>query len=463
MLVITLNSLSKELKWVLHVVLSEFMSVPYRIVLDDTQSEKYIQFMYEERTLLVRQIFLLNKNSWFTVSSLPILPLQAWTPNYKGSLLSANILPVLFGSPEVEEIDNDIVRVEIDIFGTIFFMLSGYEELANPKRNKYGNFSAYESISYKAGYLNRPVVDEYVKVLSELLKKFFSEEVFREHKEQHNIYVSCDADHPLHCKGYKFPHILRPVAGDLLRRRSLKLAYQRLLNYWYSTTDPAYDFRLDPNNTFRWYMDVCEAANLKAAFYFISGHSAGRIDGCYNVENPYILALFKQINERGHEIGLHPSYNSFRDEKQLKCEYDTLSRALSMVSPSLSIKGTRQHYLRWDVSCTPDYLDSLGVDYDTTGGFADHPGFRYGTAREFTMWGWKEQRVLRLKQRPLIVMEASLFAKEFLNLKVEDAFDLIMDFKRRALEYGNFTLLWHNNNLLKEQEKDLFKSILSNV
>jgi hypothetical protein len=52
-------------------------------------------------------------------------------------------------------------------------------------------------------------------------------------------------------------------------------------------------------------MNISEEHNLRSAFYFITDHSAGIIDGIYNISNPLIRKLLTKIHQGGHEIGLH--------------------------------------------------------------------------------------------------------------------------------------------------------------
>jgi len=42
-------------------------------------------------------------------------------------------------------------------------------------------------------------------------------------------------------------------------------------------------------------MDVSERKGLRSAFYFIADHTAGRIDGIYRLEDPWIRKLMKKI------------------------------------------------------------------------------------------------------------------------------------------------------------------------
>ena len=124
------------------------------------------------------------------------------------------------------------------------------------------------------------------------------------------------------------------------------------------------------------------------------------------------------------------------------------------------VPGNRQHYLRWDAGQTPDHLEHAGFTYDSSGSFADNPGFRYGTTRPFPMWSWTRQAPLKLRQHPLILMEGSVISYLKLGYSAE-AFDLMRILKKAALKYGDFTMLWHNSTLSTPEDVGLFKEILA--
>jgi hypothetical protein len=253
--------------------------------------------------------------------------------------------------------------------------------------------------------------------------------------------------------------LARAWGGDLLRRSDLDLVVRRGRNFLAHRRG---NYEFDPYYTFDWYMDICEENGCRAAFYFIGDHSAGAIDGDYSLTEPRIQSLLKKVGVRGHEIGMHGSYNSFRDQRRLDKERRLLVDACSRAGVESSIQGNRQHYLRWDAMETPDYLDASGFEYDTTGTFSAQPGFRYGTSHPFPMWSWLRLEPLRLVQRPLVVMECSVLGvttpKESEAAK---ALDLMITLKRRSLKYGgDFTLLWHNSHLLGAADRSLFRDII---
>ena len=176
-----------------------------------------------------------------------------------------------------------------------------------------------------------------------------------------------------------------------------------------------------------------------------------------------VMKLMQKIHVRGHEIGVHGSYQTYQDKQKIIQQKVLVDEALKRSGIKQKIKGNRQHYLRWDSAVTPDYLDAAGFEYDTTGSYADLPGFRYGTTKEFSMWGWQSQSKLKLKQRPLIVMECSVISDNYMGLGYgQEAVALLMSLKNKSLEYGgNFTLLWHNSHFRSTHDKPLFEKLLS--
>ena len=88
------------------------------------------------------------------------------------------------------------------------------------------------------------------------------------------------------------------------------------------------------------------------------------------------------------------------------------------------------------------------LSYDSSLGFAEKPGFRCGTCQEFSMFDLRQQRPLRLKQRPLINMECSIVEDKYEGLGYGDeAEKRFLFFKHLVKKYnGKYTLLWHNSN-----------------
>ncbi|SBV32774.1 conserved protein of unknown function [uncultured Sphingopyxis sp.] len=449
------SSRSTPLKWIADIVLGEWLGLPFDLV---EGAENAVVLERGGRRLVLASQFpdlAAVRSTWD--AQLPMLPLaeldtrEAWAEaDLEGPL------PVLSGLPRIEESENEI-HCGIDMFGAIFLMLSRFEEVALPDRDAHDRFPATASLAWKGGFLYRPVVDEYVVLLGAMIRRLWPDVAHP--RREGRIRVSCDVDQPFDRVGRSAGALVRSLAGDLVRRRDPRLALRRVRNF---VEHRRGDLRFDPYYTFDWYMDACEAAGHSAAFYFIPDHSAGEIDGSYDLFEPRTLALIRAVGARAHEVGVHGSYNTYRDAGQIAHERQRMRDACAQAGVAQAVCGNRQHYLRWDANETPDWLDAAGYDYDTTGCFADRPGFRYGTARSFPMWSWQRLSPLRLRQRPLILMEGSVLADAYLGLGHSSAaMDLMQQLKSRALKHGgDFTLLWHNSYLLTKADRAFFQEII---
>jgi peptidoglycan/xylan/chitin deacetylase (PgdA/CDA1 family) len=203
-------------------------------------------------------------------------------------------------------------------------------------------------------------------------------------------------------------------------------------------------------------MNASERQGLRDAFYFIADHSAGEVDGSYSLDEPWIRRLMREIHERGHEIGLHPSFNTFSDEEQTRREFERLLSACDEEGIAQDVWGARQHYLRWENPTTWRNYESAGLTYDTSLTFAERPGFRCGVCFEYAVFDLLTRRPLRLRERPLIIMDGSLLGYQQLSL-AQAAEEIARLRERCHLYKGDFTLLWHNSMLLDRGVRRLYE------
>lgn len=218
----------------------------------------------------------------------------------------------------------------------------------------------------------------------------------------------------------------------------------------------------DPLNTFNWMMDVAERAGRRIAFNFMAVEKPGPWDVRYRIGDPWIRSLLRSMHCRGHSIGLHGSYDSGVDAPRLRAELEALQRLLDEEKIEQRVEQGRQHYLRWCPRRTASVLDQAGIRVDSTLGFADQPGFRSGTCREHPMFDLGAGATLRLRQRPLICMECSVLSPLYLGLDSgSEALGLMQELQGACHTLGGeFTLLWHNSQLMTSAERTLFERML---
>ena len=209
-------------------------------------------------------------------------------------------------------------------------------------------------------------------------------------------------------------------------------------------------------------MRVSESFDLKSYFFFIAGHTDENFDGNYTLDLPWVRKLMRSIHARGHQIGLHPSYNTYLSLESLNREFQNLLGVASAENIEQETWGGRQHYLRWRVYKTWQCWEQAGLNFDSSVCFADHVGFRCGTCYEFSVFNLETSQELSLIERPLIVMDGTLLGPLYQNLSKEEALNTIKDLSDTVKKYdGVFTLLWHNNFIPGKQDKEFYERVLS--
>ncbi len=337
---------------------------------------------------------------------------------------------------------------ELDLFAASFFMLTRWEEYVNRARDNHNRFPARESLAFKQGFLHRPIVNEYVAWLKQRLLELDSSLRFQ--KREFELVLTHDVDEIYFWRSWQ--QLLRVVAGDILKRASLSLAIQRI-NEFFSIK---WGKRKDPYDTFDWLMDRSEARGVKSRFYFMSG-GVTAYDNRYRIDDPKVVALMKRIKERGHIIGIHPSYNAYKDVKLLKREKELLEEVCGC-----PIVEGREHYLRFDVPTTWQIWEENGMRIDSTCGYADQEGFRCGTGDAFSVFNILTRKKLQLKERPLIYMDDNRAKGE----RIYDKGELIATIRhlvKQCREYeSSCTLLFHQNIFASKEVayKEIYEAVI---
>jgi len=107
--------------------------------------------------------------------------------------------------------------------------------------------------------------------------------------------------------------------------------------------------------------------------------------------------------------------------------------------------GSRQHWLRFD---DPEKLfaniDHAGLQYDSSGGWADQLGFRNGAAFSFPPYDFTRERAHDFLSIPLIIMDQGLqVARRDSREKPGELAETVLGQSRRW-GWGGVSVLWHN-------------------
>lgn len=446
-----------ERTWISGVLLGEFLDISAEIAFSDSRN---IVISANGRKLELPDLFFRSVASqWLGSFVQPASVLPHWDIAASGlrAELVESTVPVLFGAGCFAMDESGNGTLGLDVFGAGFFMLSRYEEAVSGERDSHDRFPASASTAYRCGFLHRPLVDEYVEILWAAMIKLWP--ALTRKQRQFRMFVSCDVDHPYHPGVGSLVRTAKRAVGELVRTNDLSRAATALKNYSASRSG---NWENDPYYyTVDWMMDVNERAGNRVSFYFIPEITDPRHDDTCPISDSAVLSMMERIASRGHEIGLHPGYNTYESRARIASGKRRLQSILDQAGLRQQVTGGRHHYLRWSTR-TPENWEAAGLAYDSTLSYAECAGFRCGTCHEYPMYDLHRRMPLRVRQRALICMEASVL--RYMGYGVgEHALEKMMKLKAAASRVrGNFTLLWHNSAFDSAVAREMYCQIIRN-
>lgn len=459
MTILTIHTpdVSEELKWISSVIFNDYLGIDYVV---EVSAERNFCIDCNHKILELPNIFFAStSNSLLNQSYLPKTPLHVWnSQTYSKNLnLLDSLIPIIYGTPEKSSITTEnYTYIPIDIFGSAFFMLSRYEEAVNQTRDVHDRFPASASLAYGDGFLNRPIIDEYVEILWRAMKHLWPGLERKQHTAR--TLISCDLDSPFDPACTSLFRLGRRLLGQTWREKSIGSASTTIRNHLAVRHG---DYSHDPYHAaIDWIMKVNERAGNQVAFYFIPEQTDQKLDNNISLDDPRIRTLMRTIHTRGHEIGIHPGYNTYKHPDVFAQSVSTLRRVMREEKIQQPTLGGRQHYLRWKTPTTAQLWEANGLSYDTTLYYSEHAGFRCGTCHEYPMFDLANRKPLKLRQRPLVVMESTIIENASLGCN-DKSLGQIQRYKQICYQFnGDFTMLWHNSYFENQAAKEMYCEII---
>jgi len=421
-----------ERNYSIDIIFTEFLAIEYQLKRQDGL-RNYEIILTNKNKLIIQDHFFSNFNADLEYLNINNLPDDIqFTRN---RFLPENDIPIIYGTSEfkIKERSSDTKEIVcgIDIFASVFFMLTRWEEYVCEEKDQLQRFSGKSSIAFKNNFLHRPVVNEYCEFLWNMLV-FLGIEAKRKPRI-FTPYLTHDVDYIL--KWYNFYTSMRALVADIIKKGSLKAFFYNMSDYFKTKLKK----KEDPFDTFDYLMDISELHGLNSHFFFMSDFSTRSSIG-YKLSHPFVGNLMHKITSRGHYIGFHPGLKTYDNPENWKKELDYLQS----FSPQKILSG-RQHCLQFEVPTTWQIWNDLGMEWDSSLSYDDEPGFRTGSCYTYSVFNFLKREKLRLKEKPLTIMDKSLVFhhNNLSNKQLEEiAKNLVANVKKYN---GDFVLLWHNS------------------
>ena len=312
----------------------------------------------------------------------------------------------------------------IDPIASIFFTLSRYEEHICEDVDDYGRFPLSKSIIPK-GWLMKSMCDRWAEQVISLIDSSLLND-----KNEVKIVPSFDIDNTYAYKLKSGSRKWLSIFKDLIRFDFKRMSERR--NVLRGKQKDQYD-------TFAKIQSVHKRFPETKVFWLVG--KWGKKDRNVSIDNSDHQKLIQSLNDEGLTIGLHPSFASFKSRNTILQE----KKKLELVCGK-DLSNTRQHFLRFQVSDTFKDLLAVGFKHEYSMGFAEHIGFRSGTARPHEWFDLSQNQSTDLIIHPFAYMDGTL--REYMNLSPLESKERIQKLYDEVKRYGGeFVFIWHNETI----------------
>lgn len=321
-------------------------------------------------------------------------------------------------------------RINADLVSAAFYLLSGWQEYFDDTRDRHGRFPYAASVQQRYDFGALPVVNYYFDVLKAAVEHVTGQTLKPRTwgtSAPFAAFVTHDIDQLR--SAWKAPAKADLRAGRLLRfgrRLGQRLA------------------RPDAWDNLEAVAATVAAYGARSTFFILPEHRRGS-EGTPNADyrlTPPLRQRLRQLQQQGHEIGLHASIGTATHLPSFLLEKETRL--------GLPAAGNRFHYLRYEPRQTPALLEAAvetGLRYDSTLGFAEHFGFRNSYCHPFYLFNFATGKAHSFLEIPLNVMDATLHHPNYLQLSAAELLPALRPMLAEVEKFGGVaTILWHNDH-----------------
>lgn len=400
MITIIVKKITSRLKYTLKVVFEVIFEIPYKIIL----AENFVASSHH---------FVINytgdeKHSGFFIPNIELLAEN----NISNSRLS-DFADFCFAISQN-------TPLKTDIFSAMFFWLSHYHHYLPSSYDIHDRHSEDLTLPYA----HIPVVN----MLCEQLAAHFPPEIqsLIHSNRKFDYEITSDIDAPWK---HKHKSIFVQIVGML--KSILKMDTTSIIEKW-----NIWKGKKDPFDTFEDLYSLFPPE--KSTFFFLLARHSQH-DTRFTHKHPALRKLIQNVYQKKYRIGIHPSYTSYLDEKKINTEIKCLSEIISQ-----PILASRQHFLRFRIPQTFQYLEKAGIQHEYSFCWRNGIGFPAGMTKPFPWYDLSQERETSLILHPTMVMDRSV--QLYLKLSPDAALAAIRQVIESTRFYGGtFCILIHND------------------
>jgi hypothetical protein len=322
-----------------------------------------------------------------------------------------------------------------DMFAASFYLLSRYEEYLPHTKDMYGRYAFENSLAFKEGFLNLPIINIWIQDLIVLLKKKFPLFIIRPEQQSKGSPFTFLPTYDIDIAwSYKHKGWWRNTGGLL---RSFIAGKWPLMK---ERIQVLRGKQKDPFDSFGWLNNLHEKYKLKPYYFFLVPEKRGRYDK--NI-SPKCKSLQDLVYDHviRYPVGIHPSWKSGDDVSLLAKEIETLSKLNGN-----RVVSSRQHYIRFNLPDGYRRLIDNDIQFDFSMGYGSINGFRASVASPFYWYDLEKDEQTKLTIFPFCYMEANSFYEQ--KFSAQQALEEMRHYYHVVQSVnGYFIMIWHNSFL----------------
>ncbi len=330
-----------------------------------------------------------------------------------------------------------------DLFATVFYFATRYEEYLPHEVDKHQRFQAEQGLSFKCQILNKPFLNILIQDFATKLKQQFPQLEFKQRTFNFLSTIDIDNAYAYANKGLK-----RNVGGIMKDLSSFK--FKQIAKRISSNINS----NNDPYNTFEFINSLSNKSKTELHYFVLIGDYSD-YDKNPHYQNKEFQSLLKSLSLK-HSIGLHPSYETFNHLEKISMEKQRLEDIIEK-----KITSARCHFLRIQFPETYRAFINAGITDDYTMIYASQSGFRTGLCMPYKWFDLQKNEATNLTIHPSTVMEGTL--RDYNKLTTTQATKYINELMQEVKNNGGeFVSIWHNDSFVDEQQKwiDVYKTML---
>lgn len=315
--------------------------------------------------------------------------------------------------------------IPFDIFAASFYLLSRYEEYLPQMRDDLGRYVASESIAYKNGFLDTPVVDIWAEKFIEIFKARFPELQLTKPKTKVEVNISVDHTYKFLKKG-----VIRTVGG--LFRDLFKFRFSEVVDRFMTI---AY-MRKDPFDLFDSLVAFQRAYDIPIRFFYLVGPYNNYDQNISFTKQTYQERV--KANSDYADLGILSSYASSNEPLRLSIEKTEIEEATHW-----SVKKAKQYHSILRIPEVYQNYNENGIEKDYSLGYENSIGFRASTCHSFYFYDLDFEI-----QTPLMLNPFYFNDRYFLERRIspEMAKQSILELFQITQTYGGyFSLNFHSD------------------